>query len=169
MIAMVMSQLAGLIAKSLVGSTFGTGMESEAFFAGNRYAEILFSLMAGGALGSAFIPTFTSFLEGEKRARAWKLASSIANLIFLVLTLVSILSWIFAREIVHYILAPGFDPRKRTADRSACSVIQLPSTVIFGLSGLVMGILNAHQRFLLPALAPGHVSGWDHLRHSGAL
>jgi putative peptidoglycan lipid II flippase len=30
----------------------------------------------------------------------------------------------------------------------------LVSTVIFGLSGLVMGILNAYQHFLLPALAP---------------
>jgi putative peptidoglycan lipid II flippase len=30
----------------------------------------------------------------------------------------------------------------------------LISTVIFGLSGVVMGILNAHQHFLLPAVAP---------------
>jgi putative peptidoglycan lipid II flippase len=34
----------------------------------------------------------------------------------------------------------------------------LPSVVIFGLSGLVMGILNAHQVFLLPALAPAMYS-----------
>jgi putative peptidoglycan lipid II flippase len=33
--------------------------------------------------------------------------------------------------------------------------IMLPSAVIFGISGLVMGVLNAHQKFLIPALAPG--------------
>ncbi|MEM5775067.1 MAG: murein biosynthesis integral membrane protein MurJ, partial [Anaerolineaceae bacterium] len=50
-------------------------------------------------------------------------------------------------------LAPGFDPAK--AELTAQMLrIQLPSAIIFGLSGLVMGILNAHQRFLLPALAP---------------
>ena len=151
--AMVLGQITGLISTSLVGSTFGAGIESEAYFAGNRFAEILFNLMAGGALGSAFIPTFTGLLAEEKRARAWKLASSIANLLLLVLTLVSILSWIFARPIVDNILAPGFDPHKAQLTAQMLR-IQLPSAIIFGLSGLVMGILNAHQHFLLPALAP---------------
>ena len=32
--------------------------------------------------------------------------------------------------------------------------IMLPSAMIFGLSGLVMGILNSHQVFFFPALAP---------------
>ncbi len=151
--AMVISQITGLISTSLVGSTFGSGIESEAYFAGNRFAEILFNLMAGGALGSAFIPTFTGLLAQEQRGRAWKLASSIANLVLLVLTTVAILSWVFARPIVDHVLAPGFDAAK--AELTAQMLrIQLPSAIIFGLSGLVMGILNAHQRFLLPALAP---------------
>jgi len=32
--------------------------------------------------------------------------------------------------------------------------IMLPSVAIFGISGLVMGILNSHQVFLVPALTP---------------
>jgi putative peptidoglycan lipid II flippase len=32
--------------------------------------------------------------------------------------------------------------------------LMLPTVVIFGISGLVMGILNAHQKFLVPALTP---------------
>ena len=151
--AMVLSQIAGLVSTSLVGSTFGSGIESEAYFAGNRFAEILFNLMAGGALGSAFIPTFTGLLAGEQRIRAWKLASSIANLVLLVMTVVSILSWVFANQIVQYVLAPGFDPQKAQLTAQMLR-IQLPSAIIFGISGLAMGILNAHQRFLLPALAP---------------
>ena len=85
-----------------------------------------------------------------------KLASAIGNLIFLVLTLTAILSWIFARPIVHYVLAPGFavnDPAIETLTVELLR-LQLPSAIIFGLSGLIMGILNAHQHFLIPALAP---------------
>ena len=163
MAAMVLSQVMGLAAKMLTSRAFGTGMESEAFFAANRFAEILFNLVAGGALGSAFIPTFTGLLAHEKRQQAWRLASAIANLILLILTLTSILSAIFAREVVHYILAPGFstvDPAKEALTVELLR-IQLPSSIIFGLSGLVMGILNAHQRFLLPALAPSmYQIGW---------
>ena len=163
MIAFVFSQLIGLVAKSLTGSTFGTSAESEAFFAANRFAEILFNLVAGGALASAFIPTFTGFLTREDQKGAWELASAVANLVVLILIVVSILSAIFARPIVHYIFAPGFavaDPAKEDLT-IALLRIQLPSAAVFGVSGLLMGILNAHRRFLLPALAPAmYQLGW---------
>ncbi|MDZ4159864.1 MAG: murein biosynthesis integral membrane protein MurJ [Anaerolineaceae bacterium] len=163
MVAMVISQIIGLVAKSLTGAAFGTGAESEAFFAANRFSELLFNLVAGGALGSAFIPTFTSLLTQEQRPAAWRLASAIANLALLILTLFSLLAAIFAPQVVRYILAPGFaatDPAKAALTVTLLR-IQLPSAVIFGLSGLVMGILNAHQHFLLPALAPSMYSlGW---------
>lgn len=163
MVAMVLSQVMGLVAKMLTSRAFGTGMESEAFFAANRFTEIIFNLVAGGALGSAFIPTFTGLLAKEQRQRAWQLASAIANLVLLILTVVSILSTIFAQEVVHYILAPGFGSADPAKEALAVELlrIQLPSSIIFGLSGLIMGILNAHQRFLLPALAPSmYQVGW---------
>jgi putative peptidoglycan lipid II flippase len=162
MFAMVLSQVVGLLAKVLTARAFGTGSESEAFFAANRFAEIIFNLVAGGALASAFIPTFTTSLTQENRQSAWKLASAVANLILLVLTLIAALAAIFAPQVVRYILAPGFagDPAK-VALTVQLLRIQLPSAVIFGLSGLIMGILNSHQSFLFPALAPSMYSlGW---------
>ncbi|MBI9046008.1 MAG: murein biosynthesis integral membrane protein MurJ [Anaerolineaceae bacterium] len=155
MIAMVIGQIASLVANSLIAGTFGTGSESEAYFAANRYSEIIFNLVAGGALGSAFIPTFAGLIAEEKRKRAWELASSIVNLLLVVLIFIAILSAIFAPFIVREILAPGFkgDPIKEPLTILLLR-IQLPSAVIFGISGLAMGILNAHQRFLIPALAP---------------
>jgi putative peptidoglycan lipid II flippase len=156
MIAFVFSNLFGLAAKMLIANAFGTGMESEAFYAANRVPEILFNLVAGGALASAFIPTFTGFLALDQRENAWKLASSILNLALIILTALSALAAIFAPQVVRYILAPGFgiaDPAKEALTIRLLR-IQLPSAVIFGISGLLMGILNAHQHFLLPALTP---------------
>jgi putative peptidoglycan lipid II flippase len=159
--AMVFGQLIGLVATSLTGSTF-TGMESDAFYAANRFPDILFNLIAGGALASAFIPTFTGLLAQEKRQQAWKLASSIVNLLLVVLTSVAILSEIFAPQLVRYIIAPGFtDSPEKLALTITLLRIQLPSAIIFGVSGLLMGILNTHQHFLLPALAPSmYKIGW---------
>jgi putative peptidoglycan lipid II flippase len=156
MAAFVVSQLVGLAAKSIIGSTFGTGMQSEAFWAANRFSEILFNLVAGGALASAFIPTFAGFLTNDDRSGAWRLASSIVNLVTLILIVISALSAVFAPQIVRYLLAPGF--ASSSAGKEALTIallrLQLPSAVIFGISGLMMGILNTHQYFLLPALAP---------------
>ncbi len=153
MAAFVLSNVVGLIRQILVSQTFGTGAAIDAFNAASRLPDLLFSLVAGGALGSAFIPTFTGFLARGERARAWRLASSIANLVTLVLMLTSALAWVFATPIVQHFLAPGFSPEQQALTAALLRVL-LISPLIFGLSGLVMGILNAHQRFLLAALAP---------------
>lgn len=155
MMAFVISNLAGLARQILVSQAFGTQAVMEAFNAANRVSETLFTLVAGGALSSAFIPTFTGLLTQGKKALAWKLASSIANLVLLVLTLGAGLAAVFAPQITHSVLAPGFasDPVKEQLTIDLLRLM-LPSAVIFGLSGLVMGVLNSHQRFLVPALTP---------------
>ncbi|RLE04210.1 MAG: murein biosynthesis integral membrane protein MurJ [Bacteroidetes bacterium] len=153
--AYVLSNVAGLIRQILVANAFGTSAPMEAFNAANRISETLFNLVAGGALGSAFIPTFTSLLAKEKRQEAWKLASSILNIILIILTALAALAAIFAPQLVRYVIAPGFasDPAKE-ALTIALTRLMLPSAVLFGLSGLVMGILNSHQKFFIPALTP---------------
>lgn len=152
-----------LFSTILTARVYGTGAASEAFYASNRFTEIIFNLVAGGALGSAFIPTFTGLLAKKDQETAWKLASAITNLVLLVLTIASVLAMVFARQVVHYILAPGFslaDPAKEALAADLLR-IQMPTAIIFGLSGLLMGILNAHQHFLLPALAPAMYNlGW---------
>jgi putative peptidoglycan lipid II flippase len=155
MLAFIISQLAGLARSILVARTFGAGAELSAFFAANRVSETLFTLLAGGVLSSAFIPTFTTFLTRKDKKSAWRMASAVANLITLILGLLAALAAIFAPQISRYLLVPGFanDPAllKLTVDLLR---IQLGSAVIFALGGLVMGVLNAHQIFLIPALTP---------------
>ncbi|MBN1536332.1 MAG: murein biosynthesis integral membrane protein MurJ [Anaerolineales bacterium] len=155
MVAFIISNLAGLARQILVARAFGTGAEMEAFNAANRVAETLFNLVAGGALASAFIPTFTGLITKGERGEAWKLASAISNLALVTLIVIAGLAALFARPIVHYILAPGFavDPVKETLTIDLMRLM-LPSAVIFGLSGIVMGVLNSHQVFLVPALTP---------------
>ncbi len=155
MFAFVLGNLVGLVRQILVANAFGTQAEIEAFNAANRVSETLFNLMAGGALASAFIPTFTGLLSKGKQSKAWRLASSIANLIFLIVMIISILTAIFAPWIVRNLLAPGFvvDPEKELLTIQLLRLM-LPSALLFSLSGLVMGVLNSNQIFLYPALAP---------------
>jgi len=163
MFAFILSNLVGLARNMIVIRVFGANQELDSFYAANRIAETLFNLVAGGALGSAFIPTFTAFLTQDNRAGAWRLGASIANMLVLVLTSVSLMAAIFAPQIVRYglyVLDPASDPAQEAMTIRLLRIL-LPSVVIFGLSGLVMGILNAHQIFLVPAIAPAMYSlGW---------
>ncbi len=155
MAAFAINNIVGLARQVIVLNAFGTSGEMDAFIAANRVSETLFTLVAGGALASAFIPTFTSLLVKDDQRGAWKLASAIANLILLILTLAALLAAILAPLIVRYILAPGFASNPA---QEALAVdlmrLMLPSAILFGLSGLVIGILNSKQIFFLPALAP---------------
>jgi len=153
MAGFVLSNLTGLAKWVLVSRAFGTSAQLDAFNAANRLPELLFSVMAGGALASAFVPTFTSFLTRNDRTGAWHLASAIANLVFLTMSAAAALAWLAAPWLVPHVLAPGFAPAETALTVSLLRILLL-SAVIFGMSGLLMGILNAHQHFLLPALAP---------------
>ncbi len=119
------------------------------------YPKLYLNLVAGGALASAFIPILTSLLSTNKQRRAWRLVSSISNLVLLITVTAAILVGVFAPWVVRHLLAPGFaeDPAKEMLTISLMRMM-LPSAVIFGLSGLVMGVLNSNQVFFFPSLAP---------------
>lgn len=155
MAAFIINNIFSLLRTILALDTFGTGAEMDAFSAANRVAETLFTLVAGGALVSAFIPTFTTLLARDNRDRAWRLASSIGNLILVILIAGCILAAVFAPQIVRYTLASGFaDEPEKIALTVDLMRIMLPSAIFFGLSALAMGVLNSHQVFIFPALAP---------------
>lgn len=149
----VVSRALGLLREVVISHQFGTSGDLDAYLAAFRLPDILFQLVAGGALASAFIPTFSSYLaHGQERAGR-RMASAVINLVLLLTMVLAVLAALLAPLLVRTVIAPGFD-----ADRQALTVnlmrAMLVTPVIFGVSGLIMGILNAYQHFLLPAMAP---------------
>ncbi len=155
MLAILFGQLAGLARGILVANTFGASPELDAFFAANRVSETLFLLVAGGALGSAFIPAFTGLLARNEKDSAWRLAASLANTVTLTLSLLAALIAVFAPQVVRFAVAPGLSTNPELFALTVSLLrIQLISAVLFGVGGLIVGILNAHRVFLIPALTP---------------
>ena len=151
MFAFALSQLAGLVRQVLATRAFGTTNAMDAFNTANIFPNLLFNLLAGGALASAFIPTFTALLTKNDNDSAWKLASAVTNLVVLTLTTLSFISSLFAPQIAR-LLGPHFPPEEQLLTAQLLRILLITSTV-FGASGLLSGILNSHQRFFLPALA----------------
>src|SRR5258708_11259543 len=151
--AFVLSGVLGIVRAAIIGGQFGAGRELDAFLAAFRIPETLFTLVAGGALGSAFIPVFGRFMGQDDTEGAGRLASAVMSLVAIAGIVLAVVAGIFGNWIVAHILAPGAPPDEQalTADLMR---IMLFTVVIFGVSGLVMGILNTNQHFLTPALAP---------------
>ena len=153
MVFYVLSRVLGLVREVIIGARFGTSADYDAYLAAFRVPDLLFQLVAGGALGSAFIPVFAAFWVRSEQAAAWRLFSRVLTLITLILMALAALAAVFALPLVRYVIAPGFSLEQQVLTAQLMRVM-LPSTIIFGASGLVMGALNATQHFLWPAAAP---------------
>jgi putative peptidoglycan lipid II flippase len=163
MFAFALSNVVGLVRQILVSRAFGTSAPLDAFYAAATFPDLLFNLLAAGALASAFIPTLTGFLAKNDLEDAWRLASAVTNLVILALGLASLLAALFAPQIVRHVIflfKPDLDPGLQTLTIDLLRII-LIAPPIFGVSGLLMAILNTHQKFWLPALAPVfNWAGW---------
>ena len=85
MVFFALSRALGLARDVVIAGQFGTNPDYEAYLAAFRLPDFLFNVVSGGALGSAFIPTFTGYLTRDDREGAWRLASAIINWVLVVL------------------------------------------------------------------------------------
>jgi putative peptidoglycan lipid II flippase len=153
MVAFGLAKVVSLAQTVIIARTLGISAEYDAFVAANRLPEVIFNLIAGGAIAFAFIPVFTGLLAQREDITAWKTASHVVNTVFGLTLAVSIIVFLLAPWLVATQIAPGFSPAAQ-AQTTEMMRILLVSTIIFSISGMVMGILQSHNRFLLPALAP---------------
>jgi putative peptidoglycan lipid II flippase len=153
MIAFGLAKAISLVQTVIIAQVFGVQAEMDAFATANRIPEQIFNLIAGGALAHAFIPIFSGFLARGDTDGAWRTARHVVNAVFTLTLIISIVVFITAPWLVANVVAPGFNEATRQQTVELMRIL-LVSTLIFSVSGITMGILQSHNRFLLPALAP---------------
>lgn len=146
------SGVLGLVRTAVFSGIFGASNALDAFNAANRIPEMLYVLIAGGALGSSFIPVFARFYANENELGAWRLASAVMTCTALLAAILALLLALIAPFLVPAVLVPG-KPVELQALTTSLTQLMLVTVIIFSISGLLMGILNARQSFTLPALA----------------
>jgi putative peptidoglycan lipid II flippase len=152
-LAVMVSRLLGLVRDQVFAIFFGAGFQYDAFLTAFRIPNLLRDLFAEGALSSAFVTTFTQVLEKKGQDEARRLSNRVATLIIIVVGLISAIAWIEARAIVA-VLAPGFLAIPGKAELATeLTRIMIPFLLFVALAAQAMGILNAQDRFGVPALA----------------
>jgi putative peptidoglycan lipid II flippase len=152
------SRLLGLLRSVAIADAFGTDPELGAYWVAFRLPDLVFQLLAGATLSAAFIPVFARVSMHQGPDRAWLLAARVLNLVSVATVAVAVVAFIFAPVLVP-LLAPGLgETSGREAELRDLAIeltrLMLLSPIFFGVSGMLMGILNARQHFVAPALAP---------------
>jgi putative peptidoglycan lipid II flippase len=140
----------GLVREIVAAYTFGAAGRINAFTVAFQIPNLVRSLVADQALSGAFVPVFSELLEKGERARAWRLASTIFWLVLLLTTGLTAIFVLAAPLIVELFGTPGGDFDLAVG----LSRLLFPIVILLGLSGIVVGILNAYDQFTIPALTP---------------
>ena len=150
--AFLVSRVLGFVRVFVIGNVFGASPELDSFFAAFRLPDLIFQLVAAGALSSALIPIVSALFTTNEMARAWRVVSTVINLMLIGLAVLGISLFILAPVIVPAI-TPGFGPAQldRTIELTR---IMLLSPVFLALGAVATSVLNAGGRFTAAAMAP---------------
>jgi len=149
-VATGVSRVLGLVREIVAAYSFGAAGKINAFTVAFQIPNLVRALVADTALSGAFVPVFSELLERGERARAWRVASTIFWLVLLITTGLTAVFVLIAPLIVELFGTPGGDFGLAVG----LSRLLFPIVILLGLSGIVVGILNAYDEFTVPALTP---------------
>jgi len=151
--ATLISRILGLMREMVLAKYFPV-FATDAFFAAFRIPNLLRDLFAEGALSAAFVPTFTEYWQNRGREEAWRLANIVLNALTIILSVFTLLI-LFGAKYLVYFLVSGYSKIPGKIELTVhLTQIMSPFLLTVALAAAVMGILNTHNRFFIPALAP---------------
>ncbi len=150
--AVLFSRLLGLLREAFISVRFGLNELTDAYRAAFVIPDLLFFLVAGGALSSAFIPVFTRYWTEGKEDEAWKVFSAVCTIMGAAVILLILLAEWWAPALVS-LATPGL-PESTQPLAVAMARILLPAQFGFFMGGLMFGTMNARGHFVTPALSP---------------
>ena len=147
-----LSRILGFVRLRAAAEVFGRTWHTDAFNAAFVIPDLMYFLLVGGALSSAFIPVFTSYLARGDEDEAWIVASSFLNATFLGLVALTGLGIMFSPQLAPLVAY------KFTGEQLKLLIhlmrIMFPAVFFTALAGLAVGVLNSYQKFILPVTGP---------------
>jgi putative peptidoglycan lipid II flippase len=123
----------------------------------NTLPNIVFEIVAGGALAAVVVPVIAGAVDRGDRDEARQTAAGLLTWVVLLLVPVALLGALLARPLTALLVGGTADPALRAAKVDVGArmlLVFMPQVVLYGAGIVATGVLHAHRRFLGPALAP---------------
>jgi putative peptidoglycan lipid II flippase len=153
----VAARLVGFGRVLVFAHTVGPTCLGDTYYTANTVPNILFDVVAGGALTSIVVPILAGPVAADDRATADRTASALLTWALLLLLPVLVIGVLAARPIMDLLVGnghPGCSARDEQLTGARMLVVFMPQVVLYGAGIVLTGVLQAHRRFLAPAVAP---------------
>lgn len=152
--ATMLSRITGLGRTWAMAFALGNTIVTSAYQVAYNMPSVIYDLVAGGIIGTAFLPIY--LLQREKLGAEGgdRFASNILNLAVVILGVLSILASVFAPQIIATQTFTVSDTAQVTQTATMFLRVFAVQIVLYGLGGVITGVLNANRMYGAPTLAP---------------
>ena len=147
----------GLVRTVVLTAVLGVTYLGNAYATSNFVPNLLFEVVAGGALAAAVVPALSGPLARADRDAVERTASALVNTVLLALTPVVLAGLLLRGPLMAALTSGVADEAVRGAERQLGEFLLLfflPQVWLYGVGVVLTGVLHAHHRFAGPALAP---------------
>ena len=153
----VASRLIGFVRVLVFAHTVGPSCLGDAYYTANTVPNILFDVVAGGALTSIVVPVLAGPVDAGDDETADRTASALLTWSVLLLLPVMLIGLAIARPIMNLLVGnghPGCPAHLEQATGARMLLVFMPQVVLYAAVIVLSGVLQSHRRFLGAAVAP---------------
>ncbi len=156
-VATLASRGVGFVKVWVIAAVLGATYLGNTYQASSSVSNILFELIAAGALSAVLVPTFVDLFRAGDDREAERLASGVLGMALAVMAVVSIVGVVFAEPIAR-ILSSGAPNAHVESQQVALSAFFLrffvPQVLLYAIGTVATAVLFAKRRFVIVAIAP---------------
>ncbi|MFN8036087.1 MAG: lipid II flippase MurJ [Acidimicrobiia bacterium] len=155
--ATAVSRVCGMLRVLAIAAVLGTTYLGNTFQSSNSVSNVLFELIAAGALSAVLVPTFVGLLDRGEPGEVERLAGGLLGLSVLVLGAVSVVGVVGAPWIADLLTAGVKDPHVAAQQQELSTFLLrffVPQVVLYALGAIAIAVLQAKRQFAVGAAAP---------------
>jgi putative peptidoglycan lipid II flippase len=153
----VAARLAGFARVVVFTRTVGPSCLGDTYFTANTVPNIVFDIVAGGALSSLVVPVLAGPVAGGDRDRVNRTTSALLTWAATILVPIMVVGLFLTRQLVSLLVGsghPGCSPTQEVDVGARMLAVFMPQVLLYGAAVIVIGVLQAHRRFVPGAVGP---------------
>jgi putative peptidoglycan lipid II flippase len=154
----MLARVIGFGRQVVFAHTVQAGCLGTAYTTANMVPNIIYDIVMGGALTAVVVPVLAgpARVAAGDRDQVRQTSAALLSWTVLLLAPISAVVAIAARPLVSALLgaAPGCPRTDMVALGTRMLIVFAPQILLYGLAVVLYGILQAHRKFVAPALAP---------------
>jgi putative peptidoglycan lipid II flippase len=147
----MLSRLVGFARWLVFSPTVGAGAVGTAYQSANQVPNILFEVVAGGALAGSVVPLLAAPLARGSDREVSRIASALLTWAVTLTLPLAVLVAVFHQPLAALLVSADSE----TAELAGHFLLMFsPQLVLYAIGAVLTGVLQAHRKFLWPAFVP---------------